>query len=245
MSGTSPVDSAPQHLPGCAMVSAVLLDLDGTLLDTAPDLHTAANAMLTALGRAPVECADIRRFVGRGIPNLVKRLLAGSREAADDPLPPPPEALHLFRQAYAQCNGERSRAYPGVHEGLAAFQAMGLPMAVITNKASAFSEPLLLRTGLQRFFSVVVSGDSLPRMKPDALPVIWACGRLGVSPSSALMIGDSANDFYAGDRAGCPVVLLPGGYDEGIDVRSLPCTAVVSDLLEAARWVAGERPDCP
>lgn len=216
---------------------AVLFDLDGTLLDTVLDLHAAANGMLADLGRPAVAIEDIRAYVGRGIPNLVKRILAGKLEAADDPAPPPEQALASFRKHYAEVNGHASRPFPGVMAGLAAFKAKGLPLGVITNKAAAFTGPLLERTGLAPYMSVVVSGDQLPRPKPDPMPVIWACGRLGVSPADVVLIGDSVHDFKAGSSAGCRVCLVPYGYNEGQDVRGLDCDAIVATILDAASLI--------
>jgi phosphoglycolate phosphatase len=215
-------------------VKAVLLDLDGTLLDTVLDLHAAANGMLGDLGRAEVAVEDIRAYVGRGIPNLVKRVLAGSLEAADDPAPPPDNALASFKKHYTEVNGRAARPFPGVMAGLAALKAMGMPLGVITNKAGAFTNVLLERTGMTPFMSVVVAGDQLPRPKPDPMPVVWACGRLGVSPADTLLIGDSVHDFKAGRAAACRVFLVPYGYNEGQDVRGLDCDAIVETIADAA-----------
>jgi phosphoglycolate phosphatase len=216
---------------------AVLFDLDGTLLDTVLDLHAAANGMLRDLGRPEVVIEDIRAYVGRGIPNLVKRILAGNLEAADDPAPPPDAALASFKRHYAVVNGLASKPFPGVMEGLKALKATGLPLGVITNKAVAFTGPLLERTGLAPFMSVAVSGDQLPRAKPDPMPVIWACGRLDVSPADTVLIGDSINDFKAGRAAGCKVFLVPYGYNEGQDVRGLECDAIVATIQAAASLI--------
>ena len=213
---------------------AVLLDLDGTLLDTVLDLHAAASGMLADLDRPPVTVEDIRAYVGRGIPNLVKRILAGKLDAADDPAPPPEKALASFKKHYAEVNGRASRPFPGVMEGLKALKAKGLPLGVITNKAGAFTSVLLDRSGLAPFMDVVVPGDLLPRPKPDPMPVVWACGRLDVSPADTLLIGDSVHDFKAGKSAGCKVFLVPYGYNEGQDVRGLDCDAIVASIEDAA-----------
>ncbi len=218
-------------------VRAVLLDLDGTLLDTVLDLHAAANGMLRDLGRSDVAIEDIRAYVGRGIPNLVKRVLAGKLEAADDPAPPPTDALASFKKHYAEVNGRAARPFPGVVDGLKALRAKGLPLGVITNKAADFTGPLLERTGLAPFMSVAVSGDQLPKPKPDPMPVVWACGRLGVSPADTVLIGDSVHDFKAGRAAGCKVFLVPYGYNEGQDVRGLECDAIVASIEDAARLI--------
>ncbi len=218
-------------------IHAVLFDLDGTLLDTVPDIHAAVCAMLRDLGRPELPVETVRSYVGRGIPNLVKRVLAGSHDVADDATPPPQDALDSFRRHYAQENGRNARLYPGVIEGLEMFKAKGIPMAVITNKAAAFTLPLLEMTGLAGYFDVAVSGDDLPRAKPDPMSLIWACGRLGVSPSDALMIGDSVNDFRAGRAAGCHVFLVPYGYNEGRDVHDLDCDAIVATVEIAAQQI--------
>jgi phosphoglycolate phosphatase len=215
-------------------VRAVLFDLDGTLLDTVSDLHAAICGMLADLGRPPLPVDAVRAYVGRGVARLVKRALAGSLDAADDGSPAPADALAGFRRHYARENGRRTQLFPGVKEGLEAIRAMGLPMAVITNKPGAFTQPLLEMTALAGYFSVVVSGDDLPRVKPDPMSLTWACGRLGVSPADALFIGDSINDSLAARAASCRVFLLPYGYNEGRDVRELDCDAIVPSIVSAA-----------
>lgn len=218
-------------------VRAVLFDLDGTLLDTVPDLYAAVCAMLDDLGRPALPEEAIRSYVGRGVANLVKRSLAGSLDAAEDDSPAPADAVASFRRHYARENGRQSRLFPGVREGLEAIRDMGLPMAVITNKPEAFTRPLLEMTGLDKFFGVVVSGDNLPRHKPDPMSLVWTCGRLGISPADALFIGDSVNDFLAARAACCRVFLLPYGYNEGRDVQELDCDAIVSSIESAAALI--------
>ena len=212
-----------------ARIRSVTIDLDGTLLDTIPDLAAAANAMLRELGRPELPEEAVGTFVGRGIPNLVGRCLPGVEG----------EALHaaqaVFKRHYAIENGKRSRPYPGVLEGLAAFRDAGLRMAVITNKAGAFTEPLLAVTGLASWFEFAVAGDTLPEKKPHPMPVLHACERLGSRPEENLHIGDSKHDAHAARAAGCPVYLVPYGYNEGDDVRNIACDAIVDSLLEAAQ----------
>ncbi len=222
-------------------VSAVLFDLDGTLLDTLPDLHAAACAMRRDFGLPDLPLDAIRSYVGRGIPNLVKRVLAASLDVADEAEPPPQEALDSFRRHYARENGRNVHCYPGVLEGLEMLKAKAMPMAVITNKAGAFTLPLLELTGLAGYFEVVVSGDLLPKAKPDPMALIWACGRLGVSPAEALFIGDSINDFLASRAAGCHVFLLPYGYNEGRDVQELDCDAIVPTVEYAAQRIRNRK----
>ncbi|GHU30125.1 phosphoglycolate phosphatase, bacterial [Betaproteobacteria bacterium] len=219
-------------------VRAVLFDLDGTLLDTIPDLHAAVCAMLADFGHPALPEDTVRAYVGRGITNLVKRALARSLDVADDGLPAPADALASFRRHYARENGRRAQLFPGVREGLEELRAKGLPMAVTTNKPEAFTRPLLEMTALAEFFSVIVSGDNLPRPKPDPMSLVWTCGRLGVSPADALFIGDSVNDFLAARAACCRVFLLPYGYNEGRDVQELDCDAIVSTIASAAKLIS-------
>jgi phosphoglycolate phosphatase len=213
---------------------AILFDLDGTLLDSAPDLAAAANAMLAELGLPARDPAVVATYIGKGIPKLVERTLTGSLDAAADPVLFA-RALPMYERYYAEESGRRSVPFPGVIEGLRALHDAGLPLACITNKAERFTLDLLQRTGLDGFLPVVVCGDTVVRKKPDPEPVLTACARLGVRPADALMIGDSANDCQAARAAGCPVWRVPYGYNEGRPVETLDCDAVVPDLAEAAR----------
>ena len=211
-------------------------DLDGTLVDSIPDLAAACHAMLAELGQPPRTDDDIHRFVGKGMAVLVERCLTW--EAA-------PEASLLeagiaaFRRHYADINGRASTVYPGVVEGLEAFRALGLPLGVVTNKPAAFTAPLLERMGLAAYFEVVISGDTLAFKKPRPEPLLHACALLATEPGLNLHVGDSLNDIESARAAGCPVICVPYGYNEGRPVDSADCDALVSDLVAAARWAAG------
>ncbi|HTY98195.1 MAG TPA: HAD-IA family hydrolase, partial [Rhodocyclaceae bacterium] len=184
-----------------------------------------------------VDLATIHAYVGRGLPNLVKRLLASRLEAADEPAPPPAEALAAFKRHYAESNGRHTVLFPGVRRGLEILRAKGLPLACITNKAEAFTLPLLQRMELAGFFRVVVSGDTLPRSKPDPMQLIWVCGHFDLKPRDMLFIGDSVNDVKAARAAGCPVFVVPYGYNEGRGVQELDSDAIVASIEEAASLI--------
>lgn len=218
-------------------VKAVLIDLDGTLLDTALDIAAAANAMLTELGMPACDVDQVRRYIGRGIPNLVKRCLAGRLDAADDPAPPPPAALASFRRHYATSNGRYATIYPGVVEGLRSLRDQGLRLACITNKATDFTLPLLQGSGLACWFELVVCGDTLARSKPDPMQLTHACQQFNIAASMALLVGDSTNDVQAARAAGCPVFCVPYGYNEGVDVRKLDCDAIVTSIEDVATHI--------
>lgn len=215
---------------------AVLIDLDGTLLDTIDDMAAAANAMLIELGLAARPVTDLRRFVGKGAESLVQRALTGSLDAPIDPARLA-EAVPVFRSHYARENGVSARCYPGVVAGLSAMRAKGLGLACVTNKPIAFTLPLLERTGLSPWFDIVIGGDSLPRKKPDPAQLLHACDGFGIAPSEAVMIGDSVNDALAARAAGMPVFVLPYGYNEGRDVAELDADVVIDSLEHAAALI--------
>ncbi len=217
-------------------VKAVMIDLDGTLADTIPDLAAATNLMLQELGRPVLDIERIRDFVGKGIPRLVERALAGSVEGAA-PAEFLARALPIFERCYAEVNGRHSVLYPGVNEGLLALRSMQLPLACVTNKSGRFTVPLLEQLGIARFFDQVIAGDTLPQKKPDPAQLLHACRAFGIAPREMLMIGDSGNDALAARAAGCPVFCVTYGYNEGQDVRELDVDAIVPTLIAAAGFI--------
>ena len=214
-------------------IAAVMIDLDGTLLDTVPDLAAAADRMLAALGLPARTQAEVRSFIGKGIPNLVRRCLQASACAARAEALQA-DALALYHDFYFEESGRRTTVYPGVLEGLEQFLAMGLRLACVTNKAARFTLPLLEQKGLAPYFELVVSGDTLSRKKPDPMQLTYICAAFALAPEKVLLIGDSANDALAARAAGCPVLCVSYGYNEGGDVRNLDCDAIVESLSEAA-----------
>ncbi len=188
--------------------------------------------MLAEQGLAPLPPATVREFIGGGVGRLVERCLQASG------LPLPSErlepALRSFGAHYARLNGGASQPYPGVAEALERMRAASLRLACVTNKAGAYTVPLLEKTGLARYFDAIVTADAVGARKPRPEPFLQACHRLGASPAAAAVIGDSANDAEGARAAGCPVLLVSYGYSEGRDVRALGVDAVVTTLGEAA-----------
>ncbi len=226
------------------MIRAVLIDLDGTLLDTAPDLAAAANSMLGELGLAGLAPAAVREFVGKGIESLVRRSLAASLGAEPD------EALlerarESFATHYERTNGRSAAVFPGVREGLEQMRAQRLRLACVTNKAAAFTLPLLEKARLAPLLDAVVTADQVGRRKPDPEPFLHACRALGVAPAEAAVIGDSANDAQGARAAGCPVLLVSYGYSEGRNVNELDSDGVVATLGEAAERLLSRRAPGP
>lgn len=216
-------------------VKAVLLDLDGTLLNTVGDIAMAANLMRASLGFAPLDIALITTFVGKGIPNLVSKSL---KDAVGEVGPTALKvAVANFERQYEKCFGDTSAPFPGVIDGLNALKEKGFRLGCVTNKAEKFTLPLLEKTGLSAYFEITVSGDSLPEKKPHPLPLKHAAEFFGCTTAEMLMIGDSVNDAEAARAAGSPVFIVPYGYNEGQELRGLDCDAFIDDVPGALKFV--------
>jgi phosphoglycolate phosphatase len=213
--------------------SAVILDLDGTLLDTVEDLAAAANLMRAEFGLSPLPLQQVATYVGKGAEILVHRVLSEEMDGRID-AQSYVRAHAAFLRHYAVENGRSATAFPGVREGLDAMRDKGLRLACVTNKPAAFTEPLLARSRLAPYFELVVCGDTLTRKKPDPMPLLHVAQCFGVAPSQVVAIGDSVNDAVAARAAGMAVLAVPYGYNEGRDVRSLDTDGIVATLQEAA-----------
>ncbi len=213
-----------------SQVDALFFDLDGTLVDSVPDLAVAINQMLGTLGLPTRSEAQVRTWVGNGMDNLIRRALVGDMDASQADPALFARARPLYKAAYAAHLSAYSCLYPGVREGLVALREAGFAMACVTNKAAEFANPLLERLDISLFFATVVGGECTanPKPAPDAL---WLCAeRLGVPIARGLMIGDSLNDVGAARNAGCPVVCVPYGYNHGHDIRDARPDAVIDSI---------------
>ncbi|MFZ5757233.1 MAG: phosphoglycolate phosphatase [Pseudomonadota bacterium] len=213
-------------------MKAVLFDLDGTLVDSVPDIAVAVDGMLKQLGRAPAGEARVRGWVGNGGRMLVRRALAGNVTGVADDDPQLASAMDIFFACYDASNGRASRLYDGVTDALEELSVRGLPMAVITNKPHRYIEPLFDALGITRHFRILIGGDTLPVKKPDPAPLLLACRELGIAPADALMVGDSRNDIEAARAAGCPVVAVDYGYNYGRPIADDGPDRVIGNLLQ-------------
>ncbi len=218
---------------------AVLFDLDGTLVDSIPDIANGTNAMLADLGFTALSETLISTFVGQGTDHLIWLSLQHVTESNHTD----PELLLRAKQSFAhhysaQTKASVARVFPGVIDGLKLFQQAGCQLALVTNKPIQYVPDLLQLMQLDHFFEVVVGGDTCPEKKPHPLPFLHACSLLGVDPSAALVIGDSSNDSVAALAAGIDVLIVPYGYNEGKDVQDLDCDGIVSSIVAAAHWAA-------
>ena len=221
---------------GAAGIRAVIIDLDGTMLDTVPDFEAALNGMRAEFGLAPIGQAVIKPLVGKGSEKLVRDALlldwdAARVDAAYD------AAMAGYQRHYLAVNGDRSTLYDGVLDGLQAMQAQGLSLVCVTNKPIAFTLPLLAQKGLAPYFAHVFGGDSFARKKPDAMPMLGACAALDIPPAQVVAIGDSSNDAESARAAGCFVLTVPYGYNHGRPVQEIQSDGIVDSLLAAARLI--------
>ncbi|MGS5089198.1 phosphoglycolate phosphatase [Hydrogenophaga sp. A37] len=224
-------------------IKAVIVDLDGTMVDTLGDFVVALNHTLDDLRLPPVDRALVERSVGKGSEHLVCTVIdhqlalpevaSSGAMALSWPRDQVGElALERYQHHYLFINGQHSDVYPGVLTGLQKLQAMGLPMACLTNKPLAFAQALLEIKGLSGFFQQVFGGDSFERKKPDPLPLLKTCEALGTLPAQTLMVGDSQNDGIAARAAGCPVVLVTYGYNHGDPIADAPHDLLVDSLAD-------------
>ena len=227
--------SAPNLLRSCV---AVMIDLDGTMVDTLGDFAKAIDGMLQDLKLPALDASHIEHMVGKGSEHLLHSVLthvlteAGDSAVAAKVTQLMPEAWERYQWHYERVNGQFSTLYPGVAEGLAALAKAGYPMACLTNKPTAFAHELLKAKGLHGYFGHVFGGDAFERKKPDPMPLVKTCEAMGTEPAKTLMVGDSSNDASAARAAGCPVVLVTYGYNHGEPIRAVNADAFVDSLVE-------------
>jgi phosphoglycolate phosphatase len=219
-----------------ANVKAVIVDLDGTMLNTAPDFHAAINRMRAGLALPPLPIESIIRFIGKGTENLIRCSLASdfSQSELEERFP---AALKSYMGHYRDIDDRFATLYPGVIEGLEAFKAKDLRLACVTNKPLAFALISLEKAGLRRYFEVIYGGDSLPQKKPHPAQMLQVCRDFDLPPAHVVAIGDSSNDAEAARAAGCFVLNVPYGYNHGLPIQDVDSDGIVPTLLDAANLI--------
>jgi len=209
----------------------ILIDVDGTLVDSVPDLAFCVDELMKALGRSVHGEAKVRNWVGNGVERLCRRALIGQLdgEPSDEDFE---KAYPIFLDLYSENTSKRSTLYPGVREGLDYMQAQGYQLGCVTNKDSQFTLPLLKGLGIHDEFEIIVSGDTLPVKKPDPRPLLHAAEHFGVSAEDSLMLGDSKSDVKAARAAGFQIVCMSYGYNHGEDIRHYEPDAVIDSMVE-------------
>ena len=214
----------------------VLIDLDGTLVDSVPDLAYCVDEMMKQLDMPLRGETAVRDWVGNGVQRLVERALINSVEGMPDPALMD-KAYPIFLELYQHNNSQRSRVYDGVVDGIEWMQQQGYRIACVTNKAEAFTVPLLKAKQLHDYFEVIVSGDTCEKKKPDPMPLLHAAKLLGVAPENALMIGDSQSDVKAARAAGFHIFCMTYGYNHGEDIRDYQPDVVMDSFKELPRYL--------
>ena len=209
----------------------VLIDVDGTLVDSVPDLAYCVDEMMKQLGMPTHGEAKVRNWVGNGVERLTRRALIGQLDGEpDDALFE--KAYPIFLDLYAENTSKRSCLYPGVKEGLAYLKTRGYKLGCVTNKAAQFTLPLLKDLGVHDDFAIIICGDTLEKKKPDPMPLLHAAKHFGVKPENALMVGDSISDVKASRAAGFQIVCMSYGYNHGVDIREANPDAVIDSMAE-------------
>lgn len=209
----------------------ILIDVDGTLVDSVPDLAFCVDEMLGQLGM-PARGEDrVRHWVGNGVERLVERALTDDLDGYPDEALKA-KALPIFLALYAENTCVRSCLYPGVREGLAYMKAAGYKLGCVTNKAAAFTIPLLKQLGIFEEFAIVISGDTLAQKKPDPLPLLHAAEFFAVKPANAMMLGDSVSDVKAARAAGFQITCMTYGYNHGDNIADASPDALIDSMSE-------------
>lgn len=209
----------------------ILIDVDGTLVDSVPDLAFCVDEMMIQLDMPVRGEAAVRNWVGNGVERLTRRALINQLDGEpDDALFE--KAYPIFLELYAENTSKRSMLYPGVREGLDYMRSAGYKMGCVTNKAEQFTLPLLGDLGIQDEFEIIICGDTLAEKKPHPLPLLHAAEFFKVKPENATMLGDSVSDVKAARAAGFQIICMSYGYNHGVDIRDSNPDAVIDSMAE-------------
>ena len=212
-------------------LAGMFFDLDGTLADSAPDLHDALVALCAERGTAAPGYAAVRAVTSRGARAVLATAFAAQGQEAIDAL------LPRYLELYAATGTRRTHPFPGIEELLNKLESRGIKWGVITNKAGFLTMPLLQRLGYASRVAAVVSGDTLPVRKPHPDPVLHACAQAGVEPAHCVFVGDDPRDVQAGSAAGVHTVVAGWGYVEGADPREWGADAIADSAAQIAAWL--------
>ncbi len=209
----------------------IMIDVDGTLVDSVPDLAYCIDEMMQKLGLKKWGEAKVRYWVGNGIPKLVERALSGELEGR-----PIKEvfdvAYPIFLDLYEDNTAERSYLYDGVREGLDYLKSQGYQLGCVTNKSEQFTHPLLKVLGIINDFKIIISGDTLSKRKPDPMPLLYCAEHFNLKPEECLMLGDSVSDVKAARAAGFDIICMSYGYNHGNDIADENPDLVIDSMSQ-------------
>ncbi len=209
----------------------VMIDVDGTLVDSVPDLAWCVDETMKEIGLPVRGESAVRQWVGNGVIRLMERAVANDLNAAHDVVLFD-KGMPIFNALYADNNAKRSGLYEGVKEGLAYLKSLDLKVGCVTNKDERFTLPILTDLGIVDAFEIIISGDTLAKKKPDPLPLLHAAEKLGVDPKQSLMLGDSSSDVKAARAAGFNIICMSYGYNHGEDINNYDPDTVIDSMTE-------------
>ena len=214
----------------------IMIDVDGTLVDSVPDLAYCIDVMMKKLGQQKWGEAKVRHWVGNGIPKLVERALTGELEGR-----PIKEvfdiAYPIFLDLYEDNAAERSYLYDGVREGLDYLKSQGYQLGCVTNKSEQFTHPLLKALGIFNDFKIIISGDTLVKRKPDPMPLLYCAEHFNLKPEECLMLGDSVSDVKAARAAGFDIICMSYGYNHGNDIADENPDLVIDSMSQLSEYL--------
>ena len=209
----------------------IMIDVDGTLVDSVPDLAFCIDEMMQKLGLQKWGEDKVRHWVGNGVPKLVERALSGELEGR-----PIKEifdvAYPIFLDLYEDNNAQRSYLYDGVREGLDYLKSQGYQLGCVTNKSEQFTHPLLKALGIFNDFKIIISGDTLAKRKPDPMPLLYCAEHFNLKPEECLMLGDSVSDVKAARAAGFDIICMSYGYNHGNDIADENPDLVIDSMSQ-------------
>lgn len=224
-------NTKPLNVTTTLAVRGIIFDLDGTLVDSAPDIGNAANKMLETLGKELASPEQIQTWIGNGLPKLVKRALTKQFDGEPDPALFE-RALPILMQHYERDVCVDSYMFDGVPETLKTLYDEGYILGCVTNKAASCTLPLLNQLGIDHYFSSIVSGDTCANKKPHPEPILFGMSEMELQSQDCLLVGDSAHDIHAARAAGIPAIAVNYGYNQGVDLRTQDPLALVEDFAD-------------
>jgi phosphoglycolate phosphatase len=214
----------------------IMIDVDGTLVDSVPDLAFCIDEMMQKLGLQKWGEDKVRHWVGNGVPKLVERALSGELEGR-----PIKEvfdvAYPIFLDLYEDNNAQRSYLYDGVREGLDYLKSQGYQLGCVTNKSEQFTHPLLKALGIFNDFKIIISGDTLAKRKPDPMPLLYCAEHFNLKPEECLMLGDSVSDVKAARAAGFDIICMSYGYNHGNDIADENPDLVIDSMSQLSDYL--------
>jgi phosphoglycolate phosphatase len=209
----------------------IMIDVDGTLVDSVPDLAFCIDEMMQKLGLQKWGEDKVRHWVGNGVPKLVERALSGELEGR--PIKEVFDAAYpIFLDLYEDNNAQRSYLYDGVREGLDYLKSQGYQLGCVTNKSEQFTHPLLKALGIFNDFKIIISGDTLAKRKPDPMPLLYCAEHFNLKPEECLMLGDSVSDVKAARAAGFDIICMSYGYNHGNDIADENPDLVIDSMSQ-------------